>query len=148
MNENECIEEYREKNLNKMREYSKKHYQKNKEKLKEKHRKYREDNIDKFNQYYQNNLAKFKEYRRRYKLKKYNLSLDQFNVLLNKQNHQCGICGGSLTDKNCHVDHNHDSGEIRGLLCLNCNLGIGLLKDSPELLNKAAKYLTLKERNP
>ena len=39
------------------------------------------------------------------------------------------------------IDHNHSTGQIRGLLCSLCNFGIGYLKDSPDLLRKAAQYL-------
>lgn len=52
---------------------------------------------------------------------------------------QCAICGA--TDKLCW-DHNHATGKFRGTLCNTCNLGIGLLKDSPYLLERAIEYVT------
>ena len=61
-----------------------------------------------------------------------------------KQDNKCFICGldGSCNkDGRLHVDHNHKSGKIRGLLCNYCNRGIGLLKDSSENCFKAAEYL-------
>ena len=56
-----------------------------------------------------------------------------------KQEGKCSICKESF-DSLC-VDHNHDTGEIRGLLCKKCNLGLGNLKDSLELLRNAIDYL-------
>ena len=68
---------------------------------------------------------------------------EHFSQLLQKQNHSCAICktttpGGKGT---FHVDHCHATGAVRGLLCMACNIGIGKLKDSPELLDAAASYL-------
>ena len=51
---------------------------------------------------------------------------------------ECELCG---TTKNLHIDHNHETNEVRGVLCTNCNRGIGHLKDSPTLLLKAVEYL-------
>ncbi len=83
-------------------------------------------------------------------LKKYfNLSLEQYNVMLENQDGKCAICNkeenilhhstkipGSLC-----VDHDHKDGKTRGLLCSMCNFGIGYFKDSKQLLIKAIKYL-------
>lgn len=56
----------------------------------------------------------------------------------------CDICGnsGETFKKGMHVDHCHNTGKIRGLLCHFCNVGIGVFKDDPELLLKARDYLT------
>ena len=82
------------------------------------------------------------------KLKKaYGISLQDYNELLTKQNGKCSICG---VDNNGYyrkklrafaVDHCHTTSKIRGLLCSDCNTGIGLLKDNIDLLNNAIKYL-------
>ena len=55
----------------------------------------------------------------------------------------CEICG-DVKETLC-IDHNHDTGKIRGLLCANCNRAIGLLQDDPTILIKAAEYLTAAE---
>ena len=54
---------------------------------------------------------------------------------------RCEICRNPPTGKILHVDHDHKTGKFRGLLCSNCNTGIGLLKDDPDLLIRAAAYL-------
>jgi hypothetical protein len=76
---------------------------------------------------------------------KYNLTLDQYRAMRLEQNEKCAVCNQVFDDDNrhktCHVDHDHKTGKIRGLLCCECNLAIGKMKDSPELLEKAAKYL-------
>lgn len=71
-------------------------------------------------------------------LKRYNLTLEQMAEM--KQS-GCELCGAT---ENLHIDHNHDTNEIRGVLCTNCNRGLGHFKDSPELLKKAAEYLEQK----
>jgi len=89
--------------------------------------------------------------RRSYLKIKFGITQNEFNKLLNAQNFKCKICGEKYNmsiDKvgrvrpNFHIDHNHKTGEIRGLLCSKCNLGIGYFKDSKELLIKAARYLS------
>jgi hypothetical protein len=60
------------------------------------------------------------------------------------QNGQCAICASSDPGggfKNFAVDHNHTTGEIRGLLCTRCNRGLGLFKDDPVLTQLATNYL-------
>lgn len=78
------------------------------------------------------------------RLKKYGLSLDDFNNMLEKQNYQCAICGYSdFSDKNYFplVDHCHRTGKVRGILCANCNHSLGKMNDDPSRLRKAAPYL-------
>lgn len=79
----------------------------------------------------------------------YGINLDDYKRLLEAQNNLCAICGcpsGSEKGNNngskvLSVDHNHDTGKIRGLLCSACNKGIGSLMDDAKLLRKAADYL-------
>lgn len=68
--------------------------------------------------------------------------------MLDMQGGRCAICGTDNTGKRrCfHVDHNHDTGKIRGLLCGNCNSGLGNLRDDVGLLNRAIQYLTASEK--
>ena len=77
----------------------------------------------------------------------YNLTLEQYNEMLKKQDLKCAICNEPLDLQNPHgvnIDHNHLTGKIRGILCNKCNLAIGLLRDNPEYIYKAYKYIKRK----
>ena len=79
--------------------------------------------------------------------KRFGISLEQYETMLQQQNGGCAICGASVGRKDgwrLAVDHNHKTGKVRGLLCTNCNSGIGRFKDSAELLLKASSYLEVK----
>jgi hypothetical protein len=73
-------------------------------------------------------------------MKKHKIKIEAYDEMFKKQGGVCAICGRS-SDKVLHIDHNHVTGKVRGLLCSNCNLGIGNLKDSPDICKKAAKYI-------
>lgn len=86
------------------------------------------------------NLQKSKNWYFQHHLRyKYNLSLEEVENLKQIQNNQCAICQNPL-DKP-FVDHDHETGLVRGLLCRGCNSGIGFLKDSISNLKSAIKYL-------
>ena len=74
----------------------------------------------------------------------YGISLLQYNEMFNGQNGCCLICGRhqSQLKRTFHVDHNKNTGQVRGLLCASCNRGVGYLQDSSELCLKAAQYLS------
>lgn len=74
---------------------------------------------------------------------KYNLTIDEYNTLLVSQNFSCGICktSQSLLKKSLAIDHCHNTGKVRGLLCNNCNTGLGQFKDNINSLKSAIKYL-------
>lgn len=73
----------------------------------------------------------------------YKMSDEEFKKILDKkEKNVCDICGcGNQTKKGMHIDHNHETGEVRGLLCNNCNLAIGFFNDDIEKLKNAIKYL-------
>ena len=75
------------------------------------------------------------------RLGRYGISAEEFETLWDKQNGACAVCGTSFNDNEYRIDHDHDTGKVRGLLCVSCNAGIGLLKDSPKVLLNAVKYL-------
>lgn len=82
--------------------------------------------------------------------RKYGISLDEYNVQLEKQEFKCALCGGNEThDKHkvLAVDHCHKTGKIRGLLCFKCNSGLGSFNDDINLLIKAITYLKIHESN-
>jgi hypothetical protein len=70
---------------------------------------------------------------------RYGITLVDYNEMLVKQDSRCKIC--NTESSGLVVDHCHTSGAVRGLLCGNCNKGLGLFKDSPERMVKAAKYI-------
>ena len=71
------------------------------------------------------------------------MTYERYLSMLDAQNNSCAICNThqSLLKRQLSVDHNHDTGEARGLLCDACNGGIGKLKDSILMLEKAIRYL-------
>jgi hypothetical protein len=74
---------------------------------------------------------------------KYSMSLADYNALFTRQAGVCAVCRQEpdVWHGGLCVDHDHDTGEVRGLLCDTCNKGIGLLRDNPEYLDAAAAYL-------
>jgi hypothetical protein len=72
---------------------------------------------------------------------KFGISISDYDGLLEAQGGDCAICGKPQGKISLHVDHDHESGEIRGLLCLGCNNALGQFKDDCDLLARAAGYL-------
>jgi Recombination endonuclease VII len=74
--------------------------------------------------------------------KRYGLSIEQKQELIDKQDNKCAICNNNLKDTHdvC-VDHCHTTNIVRGILCRKCNLGIGHLNDSTQILKSAIMYL-------
>ena len=76
--------------------------------------------------------------------KKLGIDPDVAQVLRQKHeqdNSGCAICSGKPKDGRWHIDHDHKTGRIRGILCARCNIGLGMFLDQPELLTRAAHYL-------
>lgn len=74
---------------------------------------------------------------------KYGITIEDYNKILVKQEERCAICGRHQCnfDKKLHIDHDHKTGKIRGLLCYNCNHAIGKFFDNTEYLQNAINYL-------
>lgn len=90
-------------------------------------------------------LKSWKQYQRKYSLKKrYDLTIEDYNRMLISQEYKCKICGTTDTGSrtNFAVDHDHTTGDVRGLLCDRCNHGLGNFKDNVEFLKQAIEYLT------
>ena len=75
--------------------------------------------------------------------KKYGITLEQYEQLLHSQNGGCAICGRTEEPdgRRLAIDHCHTTGEVRGILCNNCNNGLGSFGDNIEGMNKAIDYL-------
>lgn len=69
------------------------------------------------------------------------LNRREYDALVAVEGEQCAICGGDNGKKRLPVDHDHERGVIRGLLCHKCNTAVGLMADDPDRLIKAAVYL-------
>ena len=87
-----------------------------------------------------------------HKIKKFNISLNQYKKMLKEQNGQCLICGRDFDDiyrnpKKNHIyytpriDHDHKTGKVRGILCHHCNTALGSFYENPLILVRAIKYL-------
>lgn len=120
--------------------YGKKYYEKNKQKELSRARK----------SYYEGEgrLKKKEQYRssRRNTILKsrYGITESDYYTMFSKQEGKCAIClvDYCLSKRSLDVDHNHSTGVVRGLLCNNCNRGLGHFQDSPLFLLNAYKYLT------
>lgn len=74
--------------------------------------------------------------------REYGITVEQYDEMLESQDGCCAICGTSEPrGTGFHVDHSHESGEIRGILCHHCNTSLGGFNDNPELLQAAIEYL-------
>lgn len=74
--------------------------------------------------------------------KKYGMSLADRDSMVEDQGNVCLICQEILDLQfNTHIDHCHTSGRVRGVLCSKCNQGIGLFRDNPEFMRRAANYV-------
>jgi hypothetical protein len=105
----------------------------------------------------QNNPNKWKtshmkwDWWKSYLNKKYNLTKEQYDKMVENQNNKCAICDVDFNSKwtkndtkfktSACVDHCHKTGKIRGLLCNQCNLALGRFKDDSTLLQRAIDYL-------
>ena len=121
-------------------------------------RDFRAKNVTEFrrkaNAYYQANAVHKRELARQWRSRTghdrkqslkslYGLSLDEYQALLDAQGGVCAVCKNPPRGKRkfLAVDHDHDTGKIRGLLCITCNVGLGALRDSADLLRAALSYL-------
>jgi hypothetical protein len=113
---------------------SKKYYEKNREKELTRLKIYRENNKE---------IVKKRMLKHNLKNNNINISIEEYYEIFSKHNGKCDICKRPQSElkKTFAVDHDHITGEIRGLLCSNCNLGLGNFKDDINILTNAIKYL-------
>ena len=112
--------------------YNRSWYHRNKDRVKSLAKIWKKNNPDKVAQVNKNSRLK----------QRYNISLEIFNQMLTSQDNKCAICGKNFKNKkDTCIDHDHNTGRIRQLLCCSCNLGIGNFQDSIVLVEKARDYL-------
>lgn len=75
-----------------------------------------------------------------HRLRHYGLTADAYVSLWEAQSGRCAACGADFTSRRAHVDHDHETANVRGLLCHNCNIALGLLGDDPALIERLATY--------
>ena len=84
----------------------------------------------------------------KYYLNSYGVGLREVERMYLEQGGKCAICGtAGFKQRDCHssglnLDHCHNTGRVRGLLCHNCNRAIGLMKDNPEIMRRAVEYVS------
>jgi len=85
------------------------------------------------------------EYNRRFRVEQYGITLEEYNDMFIEQDGCCAICGIHQSELNYSlcVDHNHETGNVRGLLCRGCNANLGIVETFREL---ADKYLFAYDR--
>jgi hypothetical protein len=138
----------------KQRKYHKQYAQKNREKIAKRKREWLDADPDRQARYTEAQRArtkanpeKFRTYFRNYHIKKaYGITAEQYEALLQGQGGACAICGRlpngtNHVEQSLVIDHCHDTGKVRGLLCNNCNSGMGIIGDSVEHLEAAIEYL-------
>lgn len=129
-NRRDTDEEFRKKCVEKCKEY----YRKNREQLRKQKREWAAENKDR-NRYRRIEIG-------------FGLSQEQFDAVFEHQGKCCGICksetyGKSRNRLSWHIDHDHSTGVVRGILCSRCNPMLGLGRDSIDILRKAIEYLEL-----
>ena len=138
----EGVRKWHAANLEKGREYNRKWRAANLEKARETSRKWHAANPEKAREtsrkWHAANLEKHREYKR--KLFYGAGAHEHLEAQVKAQGNCCAICAKPFT-KTPHLDHNHETNQWRGALCLHCNSGIGYFKDDPVLLSKAIAYL-------
>jgi hypothetical protein len=74
---------------------------------------------------------------------KFGLTVEEYDRILEAQGGVCALCDARATPGiSLHVDHDHGTGEIRGLLCMRCNNALGLFREDPDVLKRVAQYVT------
>ena len=118
--------EYYSRNRDKVNKSARAHYAKNRDRRRAWAAQYHRDNPDKKLEW---------GLRRRY-----GITLDEYRQMCDAQDNRCVICQEVPRGRLC-VDHCHASGKFRGLICSTCNIGLGMFKNDPYLLRRAAGYL-------
>lgn len=120
------------------KEYDRLRYENKKEEIKNKTSEYKKNNADKQSRYAY-----------AYTLKKYGLTIDDYNRMFEEQNGCCASCGDhqTLFTKRLVVDHNHTTGKVRALLCNGCNTALGLLKEDEQRILNLLEYKRAHDEN-
>ena len=137
--------EWRKKNPERLKELKRNSYIRNKDKALATVKKYQEKNRDKIlkrnREKYKNNPELYKERRIIYK---YGITYKDKEEMYMSQDSRCLICDNQFPIQELHIDHNHNTNEVRGLLCPQCNTSLGLLKENINTLMNMISYIEQK----
>lgn len=141
--------EYYLKNKEKINKVNREYYKNNKERLLKLGLEWKKNNPDKRKKHVYNWREKNPEKYLEHMLKRFNLTLDQYKNMLSEQSNVCKICmkpeigidPRNNKIKRLSIDHNHNTGKVRGLLCQKCNTMIGFFNEDINILKNAIKYL-------
>jgi hypothetical protein len=123
-------------------------YSKNRDHAVERARKWQQDNPERVRAYRrQRNALNREQVREGHLRRKFGLTLDSYAELLARQGDGCAICGEPEETSSHHVDHDHYTGEVCGILCVRCNNGLGQFQEDPAILATALSYLLGHERD-
>lgn len=100
------------------------------------HKKWTEDNPEAVQRYRAKDKWTLKK-----RCDRHGITVEEFWTLYEEQDGTCPVCDTAIEAENSAIDHNHETGVVRGILCKNCNRGLGLLGDSPDTMARAAQYL-------
>lgn len=155
---------YREKNRELLNEKNRRYRKENKETVEISRQRWIENNPEKAIESHRNRQQRYKErnaekikirqklwydanrerYRENTLKRKYSINLEDYDKMLQEQKSCCAICSAKVEEERDNVlvvDHNHLTGEVRGLLCHKCNTGLGLFRDNQGYLLEAVEYL-------
>ena len=150
LNRNKFRREYRVKNKLRINGQQRAHYKKNRKEIRITAKKYYEENREKMCKAAKVYRLKNKDVGVNAKLMQaFGITFVQYKELLRGQGNKCAICQcfekridiRTNEVRRLAVDHNHETGKIRGLLCASCNTALGLFQDNPVLLMSAINYL-------
>ncbi len=130
---NEATKRWRAANPERSRELARARHAASPERSRAANKKWRLENLEYSKQ--QNKNATYK--------RKFGITLEDYNVMFAAQEGRCDICTTHQSDlkRSLAVDHNHETGKVRSLLCSNCNIALGNFRDSDVVLERALQYL-------
>lgn len=144
-----CQREWRTANRNALLAQKKQYYDSNRDQIAQRKRQRYEANRDELLERQRQRYAVDPERFRWHEMRRrYGISKAKYDALFTAQGGLCAICRAACTTgRSLAVDHDHKTGRVRGLLCANCNFGLGKFRDSSALLSAAINYLD-SQRDP
>ena len=151
-NKKKYMKDWREKNKDKINQKAREAYSIKKESVNQRRRELYDINKEKKQQYYIDNKDRILQLRHNSKLRtknshlqnRYGITLEQFNKMLLEQQNKCYICFVHIDEtqkKQLCIDHCHNTGKVRKLLCTKCNTALGLVSENKEILYKMINYI-------